>query len=189
MPGTPNPIDEIIVDAVDVAKADLRGHWRTRLRETMADPNEVRATSLDGQLGIYVQSLGAGFDIDTSDTTTVDDGVNCIRDFDGIGYFLTDSAGASARTYRTVTAAGAVSVPADDADVIIIKKTIGAATTVTIAADRERRVRIVDGKYDAATNSITVEVDGGLVMGAASFVIDSNGGSLDIEKITATDWA
>lgn len=104
-----------------------------------------------------------------------------------IGLAQETDAPAEGLVQRLVTAAGTVTVAADDADIIVIKKTVGAATTVNLpkAADAIRPVRIVDGKYDAATNNITIMPDGTeTIFGAASWIIDGNGGSM---KLTPLD--
>lgn len=89
-------------------------------------------------------------------------------------------------TQRTVTSAGAVTVTSTDSDIIVVKKTVGAATTVNLpaAASRETPVRIVDGKYDAATNNITIDANGTeTIMGALTYVIDSNGASITLTPL------
>lgn len=95
------------------------------------------------------------------------------------------------RTQREVTAAGTVTVDADDAEVILINKAVGAATAVLLPdpATRTKNVRIVDRKYDAATNNITLTSAGSsspstaTIMGAASYVIDTNGGSIELTPL------
>jgi|GEM_PF-5799530 len=87
------------------------------------------------------------------------------------------------RTQRTVTAAGAVTVDADDADIIYIKKTVGAATAVALplAALRTKPVMIVDGKGDANTNNITISPQTGESIYAVTngtHIIRGNGGSV-----------
>jgi phage-related tail fiber protein len=87
----------------------------------------------------------------------------------------------AALSQRVVTAAGAVTVTASDSDIIVIAKTVGAATTVNlpVAATRSLPIRIVDGKYDAATNNITIVPNGTeKIMGGSSYLIDSNGASI-----------
>lgn len=97
-------------------------------------------------------------------------------------------------TQRIVTAAGAVTVDANDSDIIVIKKTVGAATTVNLplAASRTKAVRIVDGKGDAATNNITIVPQSGESIYATvdyQPVIDGNGGSLILTpKADGTGW-
>jgi hypothetical protein len=100
----------------------------------------------------------------------------------------------SYRTQRTVTAAGGVTVDADDADIIIINKTVGAATAVTLplAASRTKPVMIVDGKGDANTNNITISPQTGESIYAitnGTAIIDGNGGSVILTpKADGTGW-
>lgn len=96
-------------------------------------------------------------------------------------------------TQRVVTGPGAVSVLSADADVIIIAKTVGAATTINLptAASRisfaptgKTAIRIVDGKYDAAINNITILPNGSeKIMGGSSYIIDSNGASITLTPL------
>lgn len=176
-----HPIESVLVDDVNVSKAAVRSYARARNRVRVADADEVRANDFSGQFaGLNVAAIGADFNLDTSDTTTADDGANCIRDAEGNGFFRV--AVDTTETQRLVTAAGAVTVAATDADIIVVKKTVGAATTVNLpsAADRSRPVKIVDGEGDALTNNITiVPVSGESIAGTINYnwIIDSNGGS------------
>lgn len=100
----------------------------------------------------------------------------------------------ASRSQREVTAAGAVTVDADDADDIIINKTVGEATTVNLpsAALRTKPVRIIDGKGDANTNNITiVPVSGQKVFAITDYtpIIDGNGGQLTLTpKEDGSGW-
>ena len=184
---TAHPIESVYVDDVDVSKASARSYERARNRVRVADAAEVRATDFSGQFaGLNVAALGADFNLDTSDTTTADDGTNCIRDSEGNGFFRV--AVDTTETQRLVTAAGAVTVAAADADIIVVKKTVGAATTVNLpsAGDRSRPVKIVDGKGDALTNNITVvPASGESIAGTVDYnwIIDSNGGSVRLTPL------
>ncbi len=81
---TDHPIDLVLVDGVNVAKSDVRGLTKLRVRLRMEDADEVRNTKLSLQYGgVYVASLQECFDLDTADTTTADNGTTCIIDFDG----------------------------------------------------------------------------------------------------------
>lgn len=59
----------------------------------MADTDEVRATDLTGQLLIQLKSTGRTYTLDTSDTTTTDDGENLIRDANGLAFVLNEIVG------------------------------------------------------------------------------------------------
>ena len=86
---------------------------------------------------------------------------------------------------REVTSAGDVTADATIDDVIVINKTVGAATTVNLppVAGRapNRPLKIVDGKLDAAANNITLDGDGSeTILGIGTYVINSNGGSVEV---------
>lgn len=90
---TANPIDLAIVDNADVAKSDVRGLVKSRVRLRMATVSEVRSTNLVGQYGIYVDSINSNLDLDVTDTTTADDGATCIVSNDGYRFKLISAAG------------------------------------------------------------------------------------------------
>lgn len=113
--------------------------------------------------------------------------------YEGIG-LNSESDGISSRTQREVTASGAVTVDASDSDIIVINKTVGAATAVTLplAASRTAPVMIVDGKGDANTNNITISPQTGETIYAitnGTHIIDGNGGSVILTpKLDGTGW-
>jgi hypothetical protein len=92
------------------------------------------------------------------------------------------------RPMRVVTAAGAVTV-LDTEEVIIIKKTSGAATAVNLPAGPEtgKVYNIKDGKGDAGTNNITITPSSGNINGSATYVISTNYGAAEI-VYTGTEW-
>ncbi|MET4315879.1 hypothetical protein [Bradyrhizobium sp. RT4b] len=111
----------------------------------------------------------------------------------GIGLAQGSDIAASGHSEREVTVAGSVTVTNSDADVILINKTVGAATAVSLPdpSTTTRPVRIVDRKYDAATNNITITSAGTSkkIMGGTSYVIDSNGGSITLTPLSdGTGW-
>ncbi|WP_262048664.1 hypothetical protein [Bradyrhizobium sp. Bra78] len=111
----------------------------------------------------------------------------------GIGLAQESDIAASGHSEREVTAAGDVTVSNSDADVILIRKSVGAATTVSLPdpSTATRSVRVVDRKYDAATNNITITSAGTskTIMGGTSYVIDSNGGSITLTPLAdGTGW-
>src|SRR5262245_39990219 len=86
---------------------------------------------------------------------------------------------------RKVTAAGAVTVDADDDDIVFIKKTVGGATTVNLPASEDREggrfIKIVDGKLDCLTNNITITpAMGETIVGLSTYVLRVNGGSVTL---------
>lgn len=80
------------------------------------------------------------------------------RRYVGIGLAQETDAPAEGLVQRVVTAAGTAAVTAEDADIILINKTVAAATRVVLPGsdDAVKPVRIVDGKLDADTNNITI---------------------------------
>lgn len=81
---TANPIDIAIADGSPVSKAAIRSYENARVRMRVADATEVRNTDFTAQYGgLRVAALTTDFDLDVSDTTTADDGINCIVDFAG----------------------------------------------------------------------------------------------------------
>lgn len=147
-------------------------------------------TNADGEFGFYC--AGGFFKIDvTSGLLTK------TRRYVGIGLAQGTDTGPIGGVQRKVTAAGDVTVTNDDADVIVIAKTVGAATAVVLPdpATARKPFRIVDGKYDAATNNITITSAGSsspstaTIMGGASYIIDSNGASITLTPLAdGTGW-
>ena len=92
------------------------------------------------------------------------------------------------RTVRVVTAAGAVTVTTAD-DLVVVKKSVGAATTVNLPATPATGLTftIKDGKGDAGANNITITPAAGLIDGAATLVISTNYGAREI-SYDGTAW-
>lgn len=118
------------------------------------------------------------------------------------GTFAADRAGAASgkwvqvlatttKNVRVVTAAGAVTVTNAD-DIVLINKTVGAPTTVNLAAAATftRPIKIVDLKGDAGTNPITIDPNGAeTIVGLSTWVIGNNQGSIEITaNPTGTGW-
>ncbi len=90
---------------------------------------------------------------------------------------------------RVVTAAGAVTITTADY-VVVVNKTVGAATTVNLPASPATGLTFIikDGKGDAATNNITITPAAGNIDGAATKVIDANYGS-QIIAYNGSEWS
>ena len=73
-----NPINEIYVDGLPVAKGDVRSYGSTRSPVIMADLAEVRSRDLSALTLIY--AAGFFYRKDSADTTSPDDGVTVIVD-------------------------------------------------------------------------------------------------------------
>lgn len=85
--------------------------------------------------------------------------------------------GGEVHTLRVVTAAGAVTVARTDY-IIVVNKTVGAATTVNLpAAPVVGEMFIIkDGRGDAGANNITITPAAGNIDGAGTLVINTNFG-------------
>jgi hypothetical protein len=192
MPGNPHPVDQWLDDRNAV---DGKAYAKLHDRVVVADADEVRNTDFSAQYGgVNVRSIGANYNLDADDLGTDDLSDTSDIIIDAAGNHFVRSTDTSAETQRVVTAAGTVTVSADDVDIIIIQKTVGAATTVNLpsAADRTRAVEIVDGKGDAATNNITIVPQSGETIFATvdyHAIIDANGASLRLRpRSDDTGW-
>lgn len=78
-------------------------------------------------------------------------------------------------TVRVVVAAGAVTVTSAD-NVVVVNKTVGAATTVNLPASPATGLTftIKDGKGDANTNNITITPAAGNIDANATYVMNAN---------------
>lgn len=167
---TANPIDVVLVDGVDVSKADVRSYEKTRVRQRMADPNEVRNTDLAGQFaGIDIVALGAAFDLDTGDTTSLDDGVNTIISFDGGRFKRRQDEGAYVA--RDETGTGNIALSTGDT-VVFLKPATAAARQITIPADLELPCRVIDanGSWSDVNVSTFVAEAGGTINGQTEWL-------------------
>lgn len=97
--------------------------------------------------------------------------------------------GALIRKARTVTSGATISMLSTD-DVLIVNKTTGSATAVTLPASPTTGMRIVvkDAKGDANTNNITVSPAAGTIDGAANFLINAAYGFGDF-VYDGTQWS
>lgn len=100
---------------------------------------------------------------------------------------LTASAG-HVEAPRVVTAAGAVTMATTDY-VVVVNKTVGAATTVNLPSNPTtgQHYYIKDGKGDAATNSITVMPAAGNIDGAGTLVMNVNYMAIEL-TYNGTQW-
>ncbi len=92
------------------------------------------------------------------------------------------------RGVRVVTAAGAITVTATD-DLVVVNKTVGAATAVTLPSSPVlgRIYTIKDGKGDAAANPLTLTPASGNIDGAPDLVVATSYGSADVFH-NGTEW-
>ena len=97
-------------------------------------------------------------------------------------------AGYLRRNVRIVTVAGPVTGLVSD-DLILINKTVGASTTVTLPSSPVTGQLIVvkDAKGDAFTNNITVNPSAGTIDGLSSFILTQNYQALTF-IYNGTEW-
>lgn len=191
---TANPVDLVYIDGVPVSKAAVRGYEKQYVRKRMANPDEVRNTVLAGQFaGVYISSLSFDFNIDVSDTTTADDGVNCVVSLDG--YRFKRVAISVSETEKVVVASGDVTIADDEtADNILINNTSGGPINVYLpsAAVRTKRIGVSDGAGNAGTYPITLlpkSGSGQTIMTGASYVLDVNGMGLSVRpRASGAGW-
>ena len=92
---------------------------------------------------------------------------------------------AAGQTYQIIDSGDCTVQPNDG--LIIINKTVGAATTVTLPASASKvgKVKVVDWKGDAGTNNITVNPNGSEKFNgaASSWVISGDGASVVFDPI------
>lgn len=100
---------------------------------------------------------------------------------------LTTASGRIVAT-RVITATGAITAATTD-HVIVIKKTVGAASAVALFATPTLGTVLVikDGKGDAAANNITVTPAAGTIDGASTVVISTNYGRVTL-LYNGTEW-
>jgi hypothetical protein len=143
------------------------------LIEKSADPDDPA----EGEAIIWrSDGTGAGFDGDIMAKTT-------------FGAATTTLTLGSVATPRVVTAAGGVTIGANDS-YVALNKTIGEATAVTLgaASSKSGAVTIKDRKGDANTNNITITRDGSdTIDGATTYVIDFDYGAVTLTP-HATGW-
>lgn len=91
---------------------------------------------------------------------------------------------------RVVTAAGAVTITTADY-LVVVNKTVGAATTVNLPASPTAgdTYIIKDGKGDAVTNNITIDPDGATTIdGGTTYILNENYGSITVVW-NSSEWS
>lgn len=85
---TANPIDLIggLTTAGNVSKADITAWGKARVAQVLADAAEVNNTILANQLLVILKSTGGIFKVDTTDTTTADNGTTVLVSLDGLRF-------------------------------------------------------------------------------------------------------
>lgn len=190
---TANPAELVYPTGAAVRKADVIGYEKLRVRMRVANADEVRNTDFSGQFGgLYVATINGDFNINTDDTTTADDGVNCIRDAMSNGFFRV--AISAVETEKVITATGDVTISdSETADNIIINNTSGAPINVywPSAVVRINKLSVTDAG-NAGTYPITnlPRVGSGqTLMTGSSYVFDVNGMGLTLKpRANGSGW-
>ena len=132
-------------------------------------------------------------DITVATTSPLDDTGNVFDNVRGATTYSLSSTAApvirrARRLTRVVTAAGDVTVTADD-DVVIVNKSSGAATAVNLPASPfvGQRVTIKDGKGDSKANVISVTPAAGNIDGASNYLINTYYGAATF-TYNGTQW-
>jgi hypothetical protein len=98
---------------------------------------------------------------------------------------------AGSQTVQIVTAAGDVTVQPNDG-LIILNKTVGAATNVILpaAASKVGRVKVVDWKGDSDVNNVTCVPNGAeLIQGLATWKLWAPNASVDLAPVSGLGYA
>lgn len=85
MTANANPVELIggMTTLADVSKSDFVAWAKAHVTQVLANADAVRNTDLSGQLIITLKGNGRIYALDTADTTTEDDGDQCIIDAEG----------------------------------------------------------------------------------------------------------
>jgi hypothetical protein len=95
------------------------------------------------------------------------------------------------QTVQIVTAAGDVTVQPNDG-LIILNKTVGAATNVILpaAANKVGRVKVVDWKNDSDVNNVTFVPNGSeKIQGLSGWKLNGQGASIALDPIPGLGYA
>lgn len=166
-----------------ISRPALRLRVATRIP---AQFNNGIGISITKENGVYTPNLDYS---DLIEITAFDAGQKLLAVYDRTtgewGQVSFASLIAAGQTYQVVTT-GNCTVAVNDG-LIIINKTVGAATAVTLPASASKvgKVKIVDFKGDAGTNNITVTPNGAETFNgaAATWVISGDGASAVFDPI------
>lgn len=178
---TANPIDLIggLATTGNVVKADISSWAKARVPQVLANPTELRNTTLVGQLVVTFKSTGGFWFQDTTDTTTADDGINCIVSADGFRYKPIGLGNLHLVVY-TVAPSGASASDKLRADFVAgsTNAQVAILAAITAAGASNSSVIILPGAYTfSATLSIPAATNCTIMAEGAT--ITGPGGTLD----------
>ncbi|XUM25106.1 hypothetical protein ACRAVF_33775 (plasmid) [Bradyrhizobium oligotrophicum S58] len=136
-----NPVDLIsgLTTSDPVSKSDITFWAKGRVPQVLADATEVRNTTLSGQSAISLKATGWNYFLDTTDTTTPDDGLVCIISADGKRFKLLGGAFAL-DTDGALTANSDARVPSQKAVKTYAMPLSYLDTSGTLAANSDSKV-------------------------------------------------
>ena len=184
MAGNPNPIDAIggISSSSNVSKGDFSSWGKVRVPQVVDDAAELRGFDLSGQHIVLLFSTGAIYLSDVADTTTSDDGINCIRDANGVAFKIVEDIDPAFPDVREVLSADRtyfVRTDGSDSNNGLANTAGGAFLTINKA------VAALDG-IDLNGFTVTIQVADGTYTGGLALQRAWLGGALVIQGNIAT---
>jgi hypothetical protein len=188
MPGNPHPASEVF-GAGNVAKADVIADDKLKNRR-VGSADDIRNGDWSGQFGkLFVAALGYDFQLDTEDTTSIDDGTNTIIDANGLRF--KKIAVSVSIPERTITASGAVTGAATD-NIVLVNKSADETTDYNAVASASliaEEITLKDLKGDASTYRLRFVPNGAeKVDGEDYFDITRNHGWVTVRKKSGGGW-
>jgi hypothetical protein len=180
MSGTPHPAAVVHPTGSNIAKEDVIADDKLHNRR-VADVDEIRNGDWSGQYGVlFVASLDGWFKVDTSDTTTADNGTSVIVDANGLRFKKVST---GERNTRTITTDGDLTLLTNDEIVILAPAGGAAARTITIPAGTAKGLDIYDGNGSWNASDVTTFAGAGTINGLASWPGTATYGRIHFEPI------
>ncbi len=131
-----DPVDLAFVDAVDVAKVDVRSLLKNYYELRVSQPSIIQNNDFSGRTGgIYVRSIRVHFEVDLADTTTADDGAQCLVDTAGNRWKAIDGRGTTTIDFGAFPGTGDASVAVTGLKGIVAGAVVHAWIKVADSAD------------------------------------------------------
>lgn len=177
---TANPVDLIggLATTANVVKADISAWAKARVPQVMANATEIRNTTLASQIVVFLKSLDRFYFLDTSDTTTADDGITCIISGDGFRF----KSGPSIIHLVVYTVAPSTASAADKmlADFVGdgVNDQIAVAAAIAAAGNSNSMVEMLPGVFTFSA-ALTISNANNFVFHAEGTIVFGPGGSSD----------